>query len=162
MLKKFEKWRAKRELVEAFKCYRKEYNRARENYFKIHDREYPKKNYDAINEAHDYMEKLEKILYALAYLLCTNFNMNGFEDGCWVHTYYTLYKDEAKEYLEQLNSNHDNNRDIIYTTNLSNLENWDIGQKALNTLAQEKGIIIFDTSTQRTYVSDGKKFIEMC
>lgn len=158
----FDKWKAKRELVKAFKFYHKEYVKANKHYSHTFDIEYPNRNFNVIDEAYNDMQSLEDIVKALAYVLYSNFHMFDWEDDFWIKTYYDLYKDEGKEYLEQFNSNHDNNRDIIYTTNLSNLESWDIGQKALNTLAQEKGTIIFDTSTQKMYMSDGKNFIEIC
>lgn len=122
----FDKWRAKRELVKAFKFYRKEYVKAHKHYFHTFDIEFPNKNYDVIDEAYNNMQSLEDIVKALAYVLYSNFHMFGWEDCCWIATYYDLYKDEGKEYLEQFNSNPDNNRDILYITNLSKTESWDI------------------------------------
>lgn len=34
--------------------------------------------------------------------------------------------------------------------------------RTLNTLSQIEGTTIFDESTQKIYISDGKNFIEMC
>ena len=153
------KWKSKRELIKAFKFYRKEYQKAYTHYNKVFREEFPKKNFKAIDEAYDNMEKIEMIVKSLGYILHTNFFVSIIHDGCWVSTYYDLYKDEAKKYLEELNSSH--NKDIIYT-DFSVLESWDIGQRALNTLSQIEGTVIFDISTQKMYMSDGKKFVEMC
>ena len=155
----FDKWKAKRELVKAFKFYRKEYNKANKHYIHTFNSEIHNGNHDVIDEAYNDMKSLDNILKALAYILYTNFPMFGWEDGCWISTYYDLYQDEGKKYLKQLNSNHNK---VIYTTDLSNLKSWDIGQKALNTLSQEEGTIIYDVSTQTIYMSDGKNFVEFC
>lgn len=110
--------------------------------------------------------KIEWLQYAIAYILYKDFHCGNF-DVVWDYDNHVSDK-EMEELIRQLcnsfnEDSHDNNEDrIIYTNNLSNLESWDIGQKALNTLSQVKGTIICDVSSQTMYVSDGKNFIEMC
>jgi uncharacterized protein (DUF927 family) len=98
----FDKWKAKRELVKAFKFYHKEYRKAYKHYRHTFDTEFPNKNYNIIDEAYNNMQSLDNILKALAYILYSNFNMCVMEDKCWISTYYDLYKDEGKKYLEKI------------------------------------------------------------
>ena len=101
----FEKWKAKRELVKAFKIYRKEHAKAYKYYCHVFDIELDNKNYDIIDKAYNDMESLDNILKALAYVLYSNFSMFGVEDKCWIETYYVLYKYEGKQYFEKLQCN---------------------------------------------------------
>lgn len=98
----FDKWRAKRELVKAFKIYRKEYVKAYQHYRHVFNMEFDKGNYSAIDEAYHNMQSLDDILKALAYILYSYFDMGGMEDGCWIETYYDLYKNEGKLYFEKI------------------------------------------------------------
>lgn len=145
----FDKWKAKRELVKAFKFYRKKYEKANKHYHHTFDIEFPKKNYHIIDKTYNDMKSLEDIVKALAYVLYSNFYMFGGEDGCWVHTYYDLYKNDSKEYIEK-----------ITKQNKTNNIAWSINDFKNNHYT--KGDKIYNTENGCVYFYDGKNFINMC
>ena len=102
--------------------------------------------------------KIQWLQYAIAYVLYKDFNCGDF-DVVWDYNNHVSDK-EMEELIQQLCNTSDEDK-VIYT-DLSSLESWEIGQRALNTLLQTEGVMIFDVSTQKMYVSDGKNFIEMC
>lgn len=150
----FDKWKIRQELCKVYKMYDKQahsvlYSKACDNI--------------AYNQ-------LQDIKYAITYMLCEYFDLN-YEfyynnlpfSYKWNIAYdYVKYHDRCKEAYEQFINENNSNYGKVFYTNLSNLKSWDIGQKALNTLSQKKGTIIYDESTHRMYISDGKNFVEMC
>lgn len=103
-------------------------------------------------------DKIQWLQYAIAYVLYKDFHCGDF-DVVWDYNNHVSDK-EMKNRIQQLCDT--SNEDRVIYTDLSSLESWDIGQRALNTLSQIEGTMIFDTSTQKMYVSNGKNFIEMC
>lgn len=166
----FDKWKAKKELIKAFTFYRKEYNKAYEHYRYTFDTEYLNKNYDAIDEAYNDMKSLEDIVKALAYLLYSNFHMSGMEDGCWIKTYYDLYKNEGKKYVEKIRKENDD----IYEKFAKEDDEWNkIYKQAQQELIAwhtdnffegnySKGDVIYNMENGCLYKYDGKNFINMC
>lgn len=163
-----DKRKAKRELIKAFKFYRKEYKKARKHYNHTFDTEYLNGNYDVIDEAYNDMKSLDDILKALAYVLYSNFNMFGWEDGFLISTYYDLHKDEGKKYFEKIKKEHDDTFakeddewDEMYKQAQKQFMTWRTHTNDFKGNHYSKGDIVYDMEN-RQYMSDGKIFIEMC
>lgn len=165
-----DKKKAKRELVKAFKFYRKEYNKARKHYRDTFDNEFLNGNYDIIDEAFNNMESLDDILKALAYVLYSNFHMHDGEDGFWVHTYYKLYKNEGKKYIEKIrkeqaqsekSAKEDDKWDEMYEqATKKHFMMWRTHTDDFKGI-YSNGDIMYDIENRCLYLYDGKNFIDV-
>ncbi len=164
----FEKWKAKRELVKAFKFYRKKYEKANKHYHHTFNTEFQNENYHIIDEAYNDMKSLEDILKALAYVLYSNFNMFVAEDRCWISTYYDLYKHDGKQYVEKIEKDNKTNKFDLTKPLKGEVTDKQYGifhdgkfdYGYITTLKQ--GNIYFDIANNKQYIYDGKNLIEMC
>ena len=144
----FDKWKAKRELYKAFRMYCKK-----------------KKPYLKVETIELYMQ-LQNIEHTIAYILCEYFdfpyqyhydNSFGYKFDI-AYDYIKLY-DECKKAYENFikENNHIKNKAINCDYIIQNTEDLSFFKYTLT-----KGDVIYNMENKRTYMYDGKNFIEKC